>query len=54
MNMDGAQMIMQSGITLTVFAGTTLLLGGEIDLVPMLLCLLVVTRIYGPILTEHC
>ena len=29
-----------------------LLLSGKIELVPMLLCLLIVTRIYGPIITE--
>ena len=48
----GAQMLVQSGIGLTVFAGTSLLLNGKIELVPMLLCLLIVTRIYGPIITE--
>ena len=48
----GAQMILQSGIALTVFTGTVLLTGGKIELLPMLLCLLVVTRIYGPVLTE--
>ncbi|NLO85087.1 MAG: ABC transporter ATP-binding protein [Clostridiales bacterium] len=47
-----AQMFLQAGIALTVFAGTTLLTGGQIELIPMLLCLLVVTRIYGPILVE--
>ena len=45
-------MLVQSGIGLTVFAGTSLLLSGKIELVPMLLCLLIVTRIYGPIITE--
>jgi len=48
----GAQMVVQSGIGITVFAGVSLLLSGNISLVPMLLCLLIVTRIYGPILTE--
>ena len=48
----GAQMLVQSGIGLTVFAGTSLLLSSKIELVPMLLCLLIVTRIYGPIITE--
>ena len=48
----GAQMLVQSGIGLTVFVGTSLLLSGKIELVPMLLCLLIVTRIYGPIITE--
>ena len=48
----GAQMILQSGIGITVFTGTSLLMSGKIELVPMLLCLTIVTRIYGPILTE--
>lgn len=48
----GAQMVVQSGIALTVFVGTVLLAGARLELVPMLLCLLIVTRIYGPILTE--
>ena len=45
-------MILQSGIGITVFTGTSLLMSGKIELVPMLLCLTIVTRIYGPILTE--
>ncbi len=48
----GAQVVLQAGVGLTVFAGVSLLSGGQIDLIPMLLCLLIVTRIYGPILTE--
>lgn len=48
----GAQVIMQSGIGLTVFAGTYLLTGGQIELIPLLMFLLIIVRIYGPILTE--
>ncbi|MDR1628659.1 MAG: ABC transporter ATP-binding protein/permease [Oscillospiraceae bacterium] len=48
----GAQMILQAGIGLTVFFGTYLLTGGEIELVPLLMFFLIVVRIYGPILTE--
>lgn len=48
----GAQVLLQAGIGLTVFVGTNLLVGGKIELVPMLMFLLIVTRIYGPILTE--
>ena len=47
-----AQVVLQAGIGLTVFAGTSLLLSGQIALIPMLLFLLVVTRIYAPIQTE--
>lgn len=48
----GAQVVLQAGIGLTVLVGTSLLTGGQIALVPMLMFLLIVTRIYGPILTE--
>jgi ATP-binding cassette subfamily B protein len=48
----GAQVVLQAGVGLTVFVGTTLLAGGQIALVPMLMFLLIVTRIYGPIQTE--
>lgn len=48
----GAQVVLQAGIGLTVLVGTTLLTGGQIEFVPMLLYMLVVVRIYGPILTE--
>ena len=48
----GAQIIVQSGIGLTVFAGTYLLTGGQIELIPLLMFFLIVVRIYGPILTE--
>ncbi len=48
----GAQMVLQAGIGLTVFIGTYLLTGGNIELVPLLMFFLIVVRIYGPILTE--
>lgn len=48
----GAQMILQSGVGLTVFAGTYLLTGGKIELVPLLMFFVIVVRIYGPIVVE--
>lgn len=48
----GAQMIVQAGVGLTVFAGTYLLTGGAIELIPLLMFFLIVVRIYGPILVE--
>ena len=48
----GAQMILQSGIGITVFVGTSLLTRAEIGLIPLLMFFLFVLRIYGPILTE--
>lgn len=48
----GAQIIVQAGVGLTVFVGTYLLTGGEIELIPLLMFFLIVVRIYGPILTE--
>ncbi len=48
----GAQVVLQAGVGLTVFVGITLLTGRQIELIPLLMCLLIVTRIYGPIQTE--
>jgi len=48
----GAQIIVQSGVGLTVFIGTHLLTGGKIELIPLLMFFLIVVRIYGPILVE--
>jgi len=48
----GAQIVVQSGIGLTVFVGTYLLTSGEIRLIPLLMFFLIVVRIYGPVLTE--
>lgn len=47
----GAQAILQSGIGFTVLLGTTLLIKGQITLIPMLMFLLMSARIYGPFLT---
>ena len=49
---SSAQMVLQAGIGLTIFVGTTLLSGGQIELIPLLAFLLIVTRIYGPINVE--
>jgi ATP-binding cassette subfamily B protein len=48
----GAQVVLQAGIGLTVLVGTTLLAAGRIGLVPMLMFVLIVVRIYGPNLVE--
>ena len=48
----GAQVVVQAGVGLTVFLGTYLFTSGSIELVPLLGFLLIVTRIYGPVLTE--
>jgi ATP-binding cassette subfamily B protein len=47
----GAQFILQVGVGITIFTGTALLSGGGIELMPMILSLLIVVRIYGPIIT---
>lgn len=48
----GAQIVVQSGVGLTVFVGTYLITGGKIEIIPLLMFFLIVVRIYGPILTE--
>ena len=48
----GAQVVLQAGIGLTVLLGTTLLTGGRIEVLPLLMFVLIVVRIYGPILVE--
>ena len=48
----GAQVVLQAGIGLTVLLGATLLTGGQLDFVSMLMFMLIVVRIYGPILVE--
>ncbi len=47
---SSASMILQAGTGITIFAGTLLLINGKIELLPLLMFLLIVTRIYGPIL----
>jgi len=46
-----AQVVLQLGIGITVLLGTTLLAGGQIELMPLLAFFLIVTRIYGPFMT---
>lgn len=46
-----AQFILQSGIGIIVFVGVHLLTGGSITILPFMLSLVIVCRIYGPILT---
>ena len=48
--MSGASMILQAGVGITIFVGAVLLTKGQIELLPLLMFLLMVTRIYGPIL----
>lgn len=46
-----AQFVLQAGIGITVFVGVHLLTGGNITVLPLLLSLVIVCRMYGPILT---
>ena len=46
-----AQFVLQAGIGITVFVGVHLLTGGNITILPLLLSLVIVCRMYGPILT---
>lgn len=48
----GAQVVLQSGIGLTVLLGTTLLTNRQIEFIPMLLFVLIVVRIYDPVQVE--
>lgn len=48
----GAQVVLQAGIGLTVLTGVTLLTSGQIELMPMLMFLIIVLRIYGPVVVE--
>ncbi|MDR0662825.1 MAG: ABC transporter ATP-binding protein/permease [Spirochaetaceae bacterium] len=45
-----AQTILQAGIGLTVLVGTTLLTGGQIAFIPLLIFLLIVVQIYAPVI----
>ena len=49
--MSSASMVLQAGIGITIFVGAILLTSGQIELIPLLMFLLMVTRIYGPILS---
>ena len=51
-SVTGAQVVLQAGIGITVLVGTRLLTLGQIELIPMLMFVLIVVRIYGPILVE--
>lgn len=46
-----AQFVLQAGIGITVFVGVHLLTGGNISAIPLLLSLVIVCRMYGPVLT---
>ena len=46
----GAQTLLQAGIGLTVLVGTTLLTGGQIEFMPLLVFLLIVVQIYAPVI----
>lgn len=48
--MSSASMVLQAGIGITVFVGAFLLTHGQIELLPLFMFLLMVTRIYGPML----
>ena len=49
--MSGASMVLQAGIGITIFVGAILLTRDQIELIPLLMFLLMVTHIYGPILS---
>ncbi|MFV0399141.1 MAG: ABC transporter ATP-binding protein [Oscillospiraceae bacterium] len=46
-----SSMLLRAGVGVTAFVGVALLTGGQIDFLTMLMFLLIVVRIYGPILT---
>jgi ATP-binding cassette subfamily B protein len=48
----GSQAILQAGVGLTVFVGIWLIVNKYIEFMPLMMFLVMVTRIYGPILTE--
>ncbi|MDR1324907.1 MAG: ABC transporter ATP-binding protein/permease [Treponema sp.] len=47
----GAQFILQAGVGITIFTGAALISSGKIAFMPLFLSLLIVVRIYGPIIT---
>ena len=49
---SGAQAVLQVGVGVTIFVGIQLLTSSQIDFIPMFMFLLVVTKIYGPIIVE--
>lgn len=46
-----SSMLLRAGVGVTAFVGVVLLTGGQIDFLTMLMFLLIVVRIYGPVLT---
>ncbi|MDR1422255.1 MAG: ABC transporter ATP-binding protein/permease [Coriobacteriales bacterium] len=48
----GSQAVLQAGVGLTVFVGTFLIINQNIEFIPLMMFLVMVTRIYGPSLTE--
>lgn len=48
----GSQVVLQAGVGITVLVGASLFAGGKIALIPLLMFLLIVNKIYGPILVE--
>jgi ATP-binding cassette subfamily B protein len=48
----GSQAVLQAGVGLTVFVGTYLIINQRIEFIPLMMFLVMVTRIYGPSLTE--
>ena len=46
---QGASLILQAGLGITIFIGTVLITGGKIELLPLLVLLMFSTQIYGPI-----
>lgn len=46
-----SSIILRSGVGIVAFIGAMLLLGGQISFLPLLMFLLIATRVYGPILT---
>jgi ATP-binding cassette subfamily B protein len=47
----GAQAVLQGGIGLTALVGATLLTGGQLGFVPFLMFLIIVVKIYAPVIT---
>lgn len=46
-----SSIILRSGVGIVAFVGTMLLLGGQISFLPLLMFLLIATRVYGPMIT---
>lgn len=47
---SSASIILQAGLGITIFVGATLVTGGKIELISLLMFLMVSMRIYGPVL----